>query len=76
MTWFDDNAFDGYWPNDPTDPHWFRNITWHSKNGDIELRAMTHSHLLNAYNVCGDEDMQEAMMKEMTLRLFERMAYE
>ena len=71
MSWFDDNAFDGYWPNDPTDPTWFRNHEWQSKNGGIELRDMDDSHLFNAYNMCVEEEVQELMMKEMTYRLFE-----
>ena len=71
MSWIEDNAFEGYWPNNPIDPLWFRNETWRSKTGDIELRDMTDAHLINAYNMCGEEDMQEAMMKEMTYRLFE-----
>lgn len=72
MSWFDDNAFDGYWPKDVTDPIWFRSFEWQSKSGGIKLRDMTDSHLFNAFNKCFDEEVQEFMMKEMTYRLFER----
>lgn len=74
MSWFDDNAFDGYWPRESTDPTGFRNYEWQSKSGGIELRDMTDSHLFNAYNMCVEEEVQELMMKEMTYRLFEERA--
>jgi hypothetical protein len=73
MSWIEDNAFDGYWPSERTAPLEFREYEWMQKDGKrIRLYMMTDSHLFNAYNKCGDEELQELLMKEMTYRLFEK----
>ena len=72
-TWFDDNAFDGYWPTERTMPLEFREYKWMQKDGQyIRLRHMTDRHLYHAFYKCGEEDVQDMMMKEMTFRLFEQ----
>ena len=73
MSWFDDNAFDGYWPVERTMPLEFREYKWMQKDGQyIKLRHMTDRHLYHAFYKCGEEDVQDMMMKEMTFRLFEQ----
>ena len=73
MSWFDDNAFDGYWPDEMTEPLGFRQFNWMQKNGEfIRLKQMTDKHLYHAYCKCGDIEIRELMMREMTFRLFEK----
>ena len=71
MSWAEDNIYEGFWPDDTTNPLWFRTFEWTTKEGNIvKLKDMSERHLFNSYNKCTDSDMQEAMMKEMTYRLF------
>ena len=72
MSWFDDNAFDGYWPEVGTEPLAFRKFRWTTKDGEsIPLKQMSSRHLYHAFCKCQDEEVRDLMMKEMTFRLFE-----
>ena len=77
MSWFDDNAFDGYWPDEKSEPLTFRDVKWMQKDGKfIALSEMTDRHLYFAFGKCYDQEMQELMLREMTIRLFERRLFE
>jgi len=53
----------------------FRNWRWQTKKREfISIKDMDDSHLLNALKLCRDSEMQDAMLKEMTFRLFEERA--
>ena len=71
MSWAEDTGYDAYAPETGQDPLWFRQAVWVTKDGTaIALRRMEDRHLFNAYNKCMDEQWQDAMMREMTYRLF------
>ena len=71
MSWADENVYD------PPQSDWvelleFRGYRWQTKKREfISIKDMDDSHLLNALKLCRDSEMQDAMLKEMTFRLFE-----
>ena len=71
MSWADENVYE------PTKSDWaqlleFRGYRWQTKKREfISIKDMDDSHLLNALKLCRDSEMQDAMLKEMTFRLFE-----
>jgi len=71
MSWADENVYEPT-QSDRAQSLEFRGYRWQTKKREfISIKDMDDSHLLNALKLCRDKEMQDAMLKEMTFRLFE-----
>jgi hypothetical protein len=71
MSWADENVYEPT-QSDRAQSLEFREYTWQTKKREfISIKNMDDLHLLNALKLCRDSVMQDAMLKEMTFRLFE-----